>query len=177
MVLGLIVYVWQRNRLADAEGRVGQARGQKADATPPAPLTRQEWKRVAAIFVFFLFTILFWAAYEQKGASLNLFALKLVRTEIFGWRFPSSWLQSLTPLYVIMLAPIFSLLWVRLGNRQPSSPAKFTFCLLFIGLAYLLMIPASLLTASGQVSPLWLFGPYFLEVSARCGSAQSASVL
>ncbi|MBA3386779.1 MAG: hypothetical protein H0T95_09210 [Chthoniobacterales bacterium] len=108
---------------------------------------------------------------------MNLFAFKLVRTEIFGWRFPSSWLQSLTPLYVIMLAPIFSLLWVRLGNRQPSSPAKFTFCLLFIGLAYLLMIPASLLTASGQVSPLWLFGPYFLEVSARCGSAQSASVL
>ncbi len=124
MILGLIVYVWQRNRLTDAGDRVSQARGQKADATPPAPLTRQEWKRVAAIFVFSLFTILCWAAYEQKGASVNLFALKLVRTEIFGWHFPSSWLQSLTPLYVIMLAPIFSLLWVRLGDQQPSSPGN-----------------------------------------------------
>ncbi len=62
MILGLIVYVWQRNRLIDAGHRVSQARGQKADATPPAPLTRQEWKRVAAIFVFSLFTILCWAA-------------------------------------------------------------------------------------------------------------------
>ncbi len=62
MILGLIVYVWQRNRLIDAGHRVSQARGQKADATPPAPLTRQEWKRVAAVFVFLLFTILCWAA-------------------------------------------------------------------------------------------------------------------
>src|SRR6185503_12385151 len=91
-----------------------------------AQLTSDEWKRVGAIFVFFLFTILFWGAYDQKGASLNLFAKDLVRTEMFGMRFPSSWLQSCTPAFVILLAPIFSYLWVRLGKRQPSSPIKFT---------------------------------------------------
>ena len=108
--------------------------------------------------------MLFWAAYEQKGASLNLFALKLVRTEIFGWSFPSSWLQSLTAFYVILLAPLFSVLWVRLGDRQPSSPAKFTLGLLFIGVGYLLMVPVCALTATGRVSPLWLVALYFLEV-------------
>ena len=108
--------------------------------------------------------MLFWAAYEQKGASLNLFALKLVRTEVFGFPFPSSWLQSLTPLFVIVLAPLFSLLWLRLGERQPSSAVKFTLGLLFIGLAYVLMVPAAALTAYGRVSPLWLVGLYFMEV-------------
>jgi POT family proton-dependent oligopeptide transporter len=65
-----------------------------------------------------------------------------------------------------MLAPIFSYLWVSLKDRQPSSPVKFTLGLLFIGVAYLLMIPASMLTAYGKISPLWLVGLYFLEV---CG--------
>ena len=132
--------------------------------TATSQLSAAEWKRVGAIFVFFLFTILFWAAYEQKGASLNLFAKDLVRTEIFGMRFPSSWLQSCTPLFVIMLAPIFSLLWVRLGKRQPSSPVKFTLGLIFIGLAYCLLVPAAWMTAYGRISPLWLVGLYFLEV-------------
>ena len=132
--------------------------------TATSQLSPAEWKRVGAIFVFFLFTILFWAAYEQKGASLNLFAKDLVRTEIFGMRFPSSWLQSCTPLFVIILAPIFSLLWVRLGKRQPSSPVKFTLGLIFIGLAYCLLVPAAYLTAYGRISPLWLVGLYFLEV-------------
>jgi POT family proton-dependent oligopeptide transporter len=129
-----------------------------------AQLTADEWKRVGAIFVFFLFTILFWGAYEQKGASLNLFAKDLVRTEVFGMRFPSSWLQSCTPAFVILLAPIFSYLWVRLGKRQPSSPIKFTLGLLFIGLAYCLLVPAAWMTAYGRISPLWLVGLYFLEV-------------
>lgn len=63
-----------------------------------------------------------------------------------------------------MLAPIFSMLWVRLGKRQPSSPVKFTFGLLFIGLAYCLLVPAAWMTANGRISPLWLVGLYFLEV-------------
>lgn len=165
MTLGLVVYLLHRQRLAHVGESVRRKRERATEATTPnRPLTRDEWKRVGAIFIFFFFTILFWTAYEQKGTSLNLFAKQLVRTEVFGWGFPSSWLQSLTPFYVIALAPLFSVLWLRMGPRQPSSPTKFTFGLLFIGLAYLLMIPASALTAFGRVSPLWLVGLYFLEV-------------
>jgi proton-dependent oligopeptide transporter, POT family len=128
-------------------------------------LSSGDWKRIAVIFVLFFFTILFWAAYEQKGASLNLFARDLVDTQVFGFSFPSSWLQSLTPFYVIILAPLFSVAWVRMGDRQPSSPAKFAYGLLFIGLAYLLfMVPAAWMTADGRVSPLWLVGLYLFEV-------------
>ena len=163
MTLGLVVFLLQRGRLRQAESRI-EKRAEAAEAADQS-LTSGDWKRIGAIFIFFLFTMLFWAAYEQKGASLNLFAAKLVNTEVFGYAFPSSWLQSLTPFYVIILAPLFSILWVRMGDGQPSSPAKFTFGLLFIGLAYLLfMTPAAWLTAGGKVSPLWLVGLYFLEV-------------
>ncbi len=168
MILGLVVFLLQRGRLRQAERRLDKAggvvSGEAEAAANGGKLTRDDWKRLSAIFIFFFFTILFWAAYEQKGASLNLFAARLVDTQFFGYTFPSSWLQSLTPFYVIMLVPLFTILWARMGDRQPSSPAKFTLGMLCIGLAYLLMIPAAALTAYGKVSPLWLVGLYFLEV-------------
>jgi len=129
-------------------------------------VTSGDWKRVTVIVILFIFTICFWAAYEQKGASLNLFADRLTRTEIFGSPFPAPYLQSLTPAFVILLTPLFARLWITLKDRQPSHPAKFTLGLLLIGAAYLLMIPAAMLTAQGRVSFWWLVGLYFLEV---CG--------
>ena len=165
MCLGLVIFLLNRKRLSKVSRRkrTDEMTVQETAASK-APLTSADWKRIGAIFIFFLFTILFWAAYEQKGSSLSLFAKDLVRTEIFGMRFPSSWLQSCTPIFVVMLAPIFSMLWVRLGKRQPSSPVKFTLGLVFIGLAYLLLVPAAAMTAYGKISPLWLVGLYFLEV-------------
>jgi len=167
MTLGLVIYVASRRRLAHVGARPSPRARTAAAASPAAPLTPSDWKRIGAIFVFFLFTILFWGAYEQKGASLNLFALHLVRNEIFGLRFPSSWLQSLTPFFVILLAPIFSVLWVKMGRRQPTSPMKFALGLTFIGLAYVLLVPGAALTAQGRISPLWLVGLYFLEVAGE----------
>jgi len=166
MVFGLVIYLLNGKTLARVGNRVGKKNATNSSQTTREPLTPSDWKRIAAIFIFFIFTMLFWAAYEQKGASLNLFAARLVDTNIFGKAFPSSFLQSLTPMFVIMLAPVFSSIWVKMGDRQPTSPVKFTLGLLFIGVAFLLMIPASMLTAYGKVSPLWLVGLYFLEV---CG--------
>lgn len=163
MIAGLTVFLLRRSTLGGAGERPAAA-GKGTAAVSKAPLTAEEGKRVAVIFILFFFTMLFWAAYEQKGASLNLFAQRLVRTEIAGRSFPSSWLQSLTAFYIIGLAPLFSRWWVRLGEKQPSSPAKFTIGLLLIGCGYLLMIPASALTAHGKISPFWLVGLYFLEV-------------
>ncbi len=167
MIFGLIIYVISLRQLGNVGTQVKKRSTVKAsDVSANQPLTATDWKRIAAILIFFLFTMLFWAAYEQKGASLNLYAKSLVRTEVFGVSFPSSYLQSCTPLFVIALAPIFSYIWVRLKDRQPSSPGKFTLGLVFIGAAYLLLIPASMMTAQGKISPLWLVGLYFLEV---CG--------
>ena len=160
MLVGLTILMVQAGRLP----RTARPAVAKTVTGADGLLTREEWKRIAAIVVLFAFTIMFWAAYEQKGASLNLFAKTLVDTQILGWQFPASWLQSLTPFYVILLAPLFARLWVRLGTRQPSGPRKFTLGLVAIGLAFCLLVPASALTAEGKVSPLWLVGVYFFDV-------------
>jgi POT family proton-dependent oligopeptide transporter len=162
MLVGIAVYLAQGSRLPRTE-RAVSAKSPEA-ASPHGLLTGDEWKRLGAIVILFAFTILFWAAYEQKGASLNLFAKQLVSTNAFGFEFPASWLQSLTPLYVILLAPVFAKLWVRLGTRQPSSPQKFALGLFAIGLAFCLLVPASALTASGRISPFWLAGVYLFDV-------------
>jgi POT family proton-dependent oligopeptide transporter len=167
MIAGLAVYMLCGKSLAHVGTQVKKRGTEKvADAAANQPLTAGDWKRIGAILIFFAFTMLFWSAYEQKGSSLNLFAKDLVRTEFFGMSFPSSYLQSCTPLFVIFLAPVFSYLWVRMKDKQPSSPMKFTLGLVFIGVAYLLLIPASMMTAQGKISPLWLIALYFVEV---CG--------
>ncbi len=116
----------------------------------------QESKRLAAILIFFFAAQIFWAIFEQTGSSISLFADRLTRNEVFGSGFPSSWWQSVNSIWVILLAPVFALLWTKLGPKQPSSPVKFALGLLFISLSFAWMVPAARLTAQGLVSPIWL---------------------
>jgi POT family proton-dependent oligopeptide transporter len=87
-----------------------------------------------------------------------------VERSLFGWDFPASWLQSLTPFFVIVLAPVFARLWIRMGDRQPASSRKFALGLFAIGIAMALLVPASALTAQGTISPMWLVAVYFFDV-------------
>ena len=120
-------------------------------------------RRLGAIFFFFIGAFIFWALFEQAGTSLNLFAEFHTATHVGGIEVPASWYQAANPIFVIALAPLFALLWTGLGDRQPSSPLKFTIGLFFLALAFSLMIPAAKLAMQGRVSPLWLLGLYFLQ--------------
>ena len=120
-------------------------------------------RRMAAVGVFFIASMLFWALFEQAGLSIALFADKLTRNDVWGLPFPSSWFQSLNALFVIALSPVFAWAWTRLGARQPSSTVKFALGLMFLGASFLLMVPAAQLTLEGRVSPLWLVGLFFLQ--------------
>jgi POT family proton-dependent oligopeptide transporter len=121
----------------------------------------EERKRAAAIFVLFAASCVFWGAYEQAGSSLNLFAKRNTDRHVLGYEFPASWFQWMQPLFVLILAPLFAWLWVRLGKREPSSPAKFSVGLLFVGLSFLVLVPAA---GHMGVSPNWLNLCYFLSV-------------
>jgi POT family proton-dependent oligopeptide transporter len=120
-------------------------------------------KRIAAILVFFIAAEIFWALFEQTGSTIALFADQLTRNEVLGAPFPSAWWQSVNSIWVILLAPVFAFLWIRLGHRQPSSPMKFVLGLLCVGLSFLWMVPAAKLTAEGKVGPGWLVGLFFLQ--------------
>jgi len=123
----------------------------------------EETRRLGAIFYFFIGAFVFWALFEQAGSSLNLFAKDYTAERVGDIEVPASWYQAANPLYVIIFAPLFAVLWTRLGDRQPSSPMKFTIGLFFLALAFGLMVPAAKLAVEGRVSPLWLLGLYLFQ--------------
>jgi len=166
MVLGLVQYVVGKRHLEPGLARLAARPKPGATAAGIAGgFTAEEWKRIAVIFVLFVFASIFWGAYEQAGSTLNLFGDRNTNNVVFGFAFPSSWYVSVQALFVILLAPVIAWVWFKLGPRQPSVPAKFALALMFAGLAFLLLVPAAQIAqGSGiKVSPLWLVGAYFIE--------------
>ncbi|MBM0064487.1 peptide MFS transporter [Alkalicoccobacillus gibsonii] len=124
-----------------------------------------EKSRILAYIPLFLAAVMFWAIQEQGSTILASYADKRTELSIAGINLSPALFQSLNPLFVILLAPVFAWLWVKLGAKQPSIPRKFSFGLLFAGLSFLVMlVPAYLSGGTGLVSPLWLVLSYFIVV-------------
>jgi proton-dependent oligopeptide transporter, POT family len=132
-------------------------------------LTRQERNRVFAMIALFTASTVFWMAYMQMFDSFTLFAERYTDRNLFGWIMPAGDMQTIDPFFIIVLAPVFAALWVRLGQRgrDLSSPAKFAWGLLLMAAGMLVMYVAALRVTRGDiVSPLWLTGTYLLTA---CG--------
>jgi proton-dependent oligopeptide transporter, POT family len=126
--------------------------------------TTVERKRLIVIVVLFAGAAIFWSAFEQAATSLNLFAANNTRNSVFGLTFPSSWFQSVNALMIIIFAPVFAWIWMSLGKHDPSSPAKFAFGLVSVGLGFVVMVAAAKASANGVlVSPWWLVATYLLH--------------
>lgn len=162
MIIGLIQFVFSGNRLQNI-GELTTKVEHQGSVKAEERLTSKEIKRLAVIGILFFFSIVFWMAFEQSGSSLTLFADRLTRNSLFGYQFPSTWFQSVQPICLLLLAPVFAQFWLRLGTRQPTSPRKFTFGLLFVGLGFTALVYASSLTGTGKVSPFWLTGLYLVH--------------
>lgn len=123
-----------------------------------------EKKRVIYIFFLFLGSALFWSGFEQAGSSLNLFAERLTDRVVFGWEAPASWLQSVNPLFIIILAPIVGQLWIVLQDHEPSIPVKFGAGLTLLGAGFFVLAWGATYAVDGNlVSPAWLVVTYFLH--------------
>jgi POT family proton-dependent oligopeptide transporter len=177
MALGLIQLAFGKRHLKAAIERtslaaVALAGSPAGDETPAGAsrfsFTRDELKRLFAIAVFFVFGILFFAGYEQAGSTLNLFADRYTRLDVFGFSFPSSWFQSVQPIFVILLVPVFAWTWQNLGanEKEPSITGKYALGLFFMGLSYLVLVPAGGMAQAGEgirVSPWWLVVSYAIS--------------
>ena len=129
MTLGLWQYVRGRERIRPAIERLSRrVRTNESVAVSAGPtfvgLTAVEWKRIAAMGVFFVCAIVFWFGYEQAGSSLNLLGDQYTNRTVLGFTFPAGWFVTVQPFCVVLFAPIFAWMWVKLGKNEPSTPTK-----------------------------------------------------
>ena len=100
-----------------------------------------ERRRVVAFIPMFVASAAFWSLFQQQFTVVAQYADKRLDRTLFGWEMPVSWVQSINPVMIILLAGVFATMWTRLGPRQPSSPVKFALGTVTMGVAFLLFIP------------------------------------
>ncbi len=133
-------------------------------------LTGEERSRMSGYLWFFAAAAVFWMIYDQSGSTLSVFAERNTAGTLFGFSFPSSWFQSLNPLYIMALAPVFAWLWNAAAQRRrnPSTTSKFAFGLLMIGVSFLVMMLAMAAASGGaKVTPLWLAVVYLIQTTGE----------
>ena len=135
-----------------------------------AGLTAIERNRAFVMVALVGASVMFWAGYEQAGASLNLFADRYTDRHVLGWEMPAGVLQGVNPLFIIVFAPVFAALWISLGKRGRdfNAAAKFGAGLLLLGLGFIVMYFASQYVLAGEtVLPTWLVLTYLLHSFAE----------
>jgi POT family proton-dependent oligopeptide transporter len=97
------------------------------------------------IFVLFCFAVLFWMAFEQAGNALNLWAFMQTDLHVGAWEYPAGWFQSANPILIVLLAPLFAILWRRLAaaGKEPATPFKMLIALVLMALSFLAMVGAA----------------------------------
>ena len=151
--------------LATLPSGIEHLRGIRLDRHHP-PLSVGEWQRIAAIAIIAFFVIVFWMGFEQAGGTMNLFADQRTDRHLFGWEFHASYYQSLNPLLILILAPLFSSMWLRWDRSKQaiSVVTKQGMGMLILGLGFVVMALAQQQAdLYGRVGPLWLVGVYLLH--------------
>jgi POT family proton-dependent oligopeptide transporter len=183
MLIGLITLkLYEKKYLGDICTQPSKCLVHPGGSKVEQPLTKIEKQRIAVIFILMFFTIFFWSAFEQAGSSLTLFADRSTNLNILGWKMPSSWFQSLNPLFIVIFAPFFSKLWIKLAEKksEPTTPIKFVWGLGLLGFGFVLMIfAAKSFEGSGiRVSIMWLTMVYlFHTLGELCLSPVGLSVV
>ncbi|EGR2796612.1 MFS transporter [Vibrio navarrensis] len=152
-------------------GDIGREPAAKRDlkhkqSTRKEPLTKEEADRIKVILVMSLFTIVFWVGFEQAGGLMNIYTQQYTDRMLGSIEVPAAWFQSLNPFFIITLAPLLAVLWVKMGKREPNSPKKFALAMFFLALGFLCMVGAVIEQGgdtSVKTSMLWLVGAFFFH--------------
>ncbi|WP_228978789.1 peptide MFS transporter [Streptomyces sp. DH12] len=143
-------------------------------------LSPTEQSKVNGYIWFFVAAAVFWMIYDQGGSTLSLFADDKTADSVFGFGFSATWYQSLNPLYVMALAPVFAWLWLWLArrNQEPNTIVKFAMGLVLVGASFFVfVIPMGMAGDGGKVSPMWLVSIYMIQtIGELCLSPVGLSV-
>jgi len=167
MVLSVIMQKVLANKYL---GNIGMEAAAKKDLKnnkgKKQALTSIEVDRLKVILILGLFVIVFWAGFEQAGGLMNLYANDYTDRMIGSFEVPVAWFQSLNPFFIIVFAPLVSMIWVKMGPKEPTSPVKFALALLMLAIGFVFMIFATLEQGGDltvKTSMYWLVGAYFFH--------------
>jgi proton-dependent oligopeptide transporter, POT family len=187
MAMGLIVYSIYAQRFLGEIGKfIPKPKTVDANAEiKKAPLTKEEKDRISVILVLMFFVTFFWAGFEQAGSTFTLYTDKFLDKTIFGWEMPTSWLQAVNPVFIVILGPLFSMLWVSLAKKKknPSSPIKMGIGMISLAVGFLFMIGAVLQRGNSsdiaiKASILWMIATYlFHTIGELCLSPIGLSMV
>jgi POT family proton-dependent oligopeptide transporter len=172
MAIGTLVFqVFKNKYVVDSQGNAlglppTDRKAGAADASDDKPLEREDWERIAVIFILAFFVIFFWMAFEQAGASLTVFADRQTDRGLFGWTVPASWFQSINAVAIVLFAPIFAWIWGRLDRAglNPSTPVKMSLGFFLMGIGYLVIaFGVHGVDPTTKVSMMWLASLYLLH--------------
>lgn len=156
MVLGLCVYLYGQKYLAK-----DQLTRSREGTAEEAPLTRTEIHGMVGLVVLMFLNVVFWGVYEQQGNTMQVFADRNADWHVFGWQMPSTWFQSINPVFIFLLTPFLGMLWAWQSKRgtEPGSVSKMGLGCIMLGLSFLPLIWVSKgMADSDKISFLWLVG-------------------
>ncbi len=171
MLIGLIVYNTLGDRYLGDIAKTPAARKDGSSGNNSTPLTKEEKDRTWVIIILVIFCTIFFAGFEQAGSSMSLYTDKYIDRIVSGFQVPTEWFQSVNPLFIILLAPLFSRLWFNLGvkNKDLTIPNKMGIGMILLGLGFVIMLGA-VVQRGGNVADetikanLWfLIGTYLLH--------------
>ncbi|GHC67522.1 peptide MFS transporter [Streptomyces cinnamoneus] len=129
-------------------------------------LSASEQTKVSGYIWFFVAAAVFWMIFDQAGSTMSTFAEKKTADNVFGIDFPSTWFQSVNPLWVMAIAPVFASMWIWLArrDREPSTTVKFSMAMVGIGASFFVFaIPMAMATDGTKVTPAWLLMIYGIQ--------------
>lgn len=171
MVLGQIIFTALAQKYLGDIGRYPATKNSSGQAIENKPLTKQEKNRTMSIIILTVFVIFFWAGFEQAGSSLTIYTKDFINRNVGGYELPVSWFQSLNPLFVITLGPLFSALWFKLAKREKgdiSVPQKMGFGMIMLSVGFLFMVGAVLQRGGSEdiavkANIMWLVLTYLMH--------------
>ena len=127
-------------------------------------LTKDEMSRIGVIYIIAIFVIFFWSAFEQAGTALTYFAEEQTDRTIGSWTMPTSWFQSINPIFVVVFAPVFAKMWEALNKRgmEPASPMKQAIGVALLAISYLMItiVTSRLAGPTDKINMFWLIALY-----------------
>jgi POT family proton-dependent oligopeptide transporter len=157
-------------------------------STDKKGLSREEKQRITVIFILTFFVIFFWAGFEQAGSSMTIYTDKYINRSLFGWEIPTTYFQSVNPLFIVALGPLFAWFWTSKYGKKLSTPVKMSLGMILLGVGFLFMLMATFgvqVEGSGdnevvvkKAALVWLVMTYFFHtIGELCLSPVGLSVV